>query len=122
MINADGDVGLRGKGAAAEKRYVSQAVLFGRDENIGATVTVSTVVSYSDRTRCVFMLTAARRGLFLLKINLYKLKGEKYGRYFMGVFARSYRHSLGASHKAGVRFALPRYIRGRDDVRRRRSA
>ena len=46
MINADGDEGLRGKGTAAEKRYVSQAVLFGRDENIGATVTVSTVVSY----------------------------------------------------------------------------
>ena len=40
MINADGDTGLRGKGVAAEKRLASQAVLFGRDENIGATVTV----------------------------------------------------------------------------------
>ena len=38
MINADGDIGLRGKGAAAEKKHASQAVSFGRDENIGATV------------------------------------------------------------------------------------
>ena len=46
MINADGDFGLRGKGAAAEKRSASRAVLFGRDDNIGATVTVRAVVSY----------------------------------------------------------------------------
>ena len=44
MINADGDFGLRGKGAAAEKRSASRAVLFGRDENIGATVTLTSCI------------------------------------------------------------------------------
>ena len=55
MINADGDFGLRGKGTAAEKGSASQAVLVGRDDNIGATVTVSAVVSYSDNTLKVLL-------------------------------------------------------------------
>ena len=46
MINAERDLALRGKGVAAEKRHASRAVLFGRDDNIGATVTASAVVSY----------------------------------------------------------------------------
>ena len=46
MINADGDFGLRGKGVAAEKGWAAQAVLFGRVDNIGATVTARAVVSY----------------------------------------------------------------------------
>ena len=39
MISADRDVGLRGKGKAAENERVAHAPPFGRDEKIGATVT-----------------------------------------------------------------------------------
>ena len=40
MISADRDIGLRGKGKAAENGRVAHAPPFGRDEKIGATVTV----------------------------------------------------------------------------------
>ena len=39
MISADRDVGLRGKGKAAENVRVAHTLAFGRDEKIGATVT-----------------------------------------------------------------------------------
>ncbi len=39
MINAIGDTRLRGKGETAENTYAARAYLFGRDDNIGATVT-----------------------------------------------------------------------------------
>ena len=38
MTSTDGDAGPCGKGEAAENSYAARAYLFGRDENIGATV------------------------------------------------------------------------------------
>ena len=46
MISADGDEGPRGKGRAAENVRVAHALAFGRDEKIGATVTVLAVLCY----------------------------------------------------------------------------
>ncbi|MBR5616047.1 MAG: hypothetical protein IKW66_04425 [Clostridia bacterium] len=46
MISTSGDIGLCGKGEAAENSYAARAYLFGRDENIGATVTEYSVLRY----------------------------------------------------------------------------
>ena len=46
MISADRDVGLRGKGKAAENGRVAHTPPFGRDEKIGATVTAFAVLCY----------------------------------------------------------------------------
>ena len=46
MINAIGDTRLRGKGETAENTYAARAYLFGRDDNIGATVTPRSVALF----------------------------------------------------------------------------
>ena len=95
MISTDRDSGPCGKGDAAEKGYVAHTVLFGRDENIGATVTAEAVVSYYDRTTCALLLTAAFSAVFLFNNN--HTKGEKVWKVLYGhscpLSSRSYSRS-----------------------------
>jgi hypothetical protein len=69
MINAIGDIRLRGKGEAAENKYVARAYLFGRDDNIGATVTPWSVAlfdigsqDHSTDGAVIFCLSISKKG------------------------------------------------------------
>ena len=58
IINTSRDTGSCGKGEAAESMCAARACIFGRDDNIGATVTECSVLRYLvlDRRITVLMV------------------------------------------------------------------